>query len=651
MNLDVILSTLLIFSAACYLLLGIRLIASRREIGSMPIGVLFVIISLWVMGGAVELMSTTFYVFSIGRTGHFIGTALLPIVVYICFREYTGSETPTRMVVMLLIAPVVSITLAATNQYHEFMWFMPAVNDAGQFLTRPERWGPWFLFIHAPHSYAIVGAALFTLLVHSSAVAPAHRRGLFLLVAACIGPLIATLAYDFGYGSNTISFVPLVFAAMLPIYIWLIFGEQIVEFTPIAYETVFQNMQDPVVVIDDQDRIIGLNHGAEHMLEVTEQEALRTPLDKVFKEGSTVVFEALDTARPQKFMTTTGRFLHVQVSPIKSDRSSARGGRVLMFRDVSDVEKAQSEVRKSEKLLRTLIDHSVNGVVRLRWVRDKEQGEKALRAIFANAAAGRFLAVDRDDLVDMDAEDIVRLAMTGLEPDVQSAMLDQFAEAIAAGDSVDVELPQGKGKAIRWLRMICEPVGDDIAATFIDVTDSKAKERQMESIAWSDPLTGVLNRRGFERDAAQRMTDSPDDATGALLFIDLNEFKDINDRYGHTIGDQLLTIAAERLRKSLRSCDIIGRPGGDEFVALVPDVNAKVADKLAQRLTRALEEPYNIGSETMNCAASIGLALYPDNASTLTGLLREADQAMYRAKARCRGVTDLRHDDLLEKAI
>jgi len=651
MNLDITLSALLIFSSACYLLLGVRLIASRREVGSMPIGVLFVIISLWVMGGAIELMSTTFYVFSIGRTGHFIGTALVPIAIYVCFREYTGSETPTRMVVMLLIAPVVSITLAATNQFHEFMWFLPATNDAGAFLTRPERWGPWFLFVHAPHSYAVVGAAMFTLLVHSSAVAPAQRRGLFLLVAACMGPLIATLAYDFGFGSSTISFVPLVFAAMLPVYVWLIVGEQVIEFAPLAYETVFQNMQDPVVVIDEKDRIIGINRGAEDMLAVTEYEALRTPLDQVFKEGSTVVFEALDTAKPQKFMTSTGRFLHVQVSQIKSERSSVRSGRVLMFRDVSDVEKAQSEVRKSEKLLRTLIDHSVNGVVRLRWLPNDETGKRTLCAIFANAAAGRFLNVDRDDLVDMEAEELVKLAMTGMDRDVQLALLELFGEAVAAGDSVDEELVQGDGGTRRWLRMICEPVGDDIAATFIDVTDTKAKEQQMESIAWSDPLTGVLNRRGFERDAAQRLTDSPDDATGALLFIDLNEFKDINDRHGHTIGDQLLTIAAERLRKSLRSCDIIGRPGGDEFVALVPDVTAKVADKLAQRLTRALEEPYNIGSEIMDCAASIGLALYPQNANTLTGLLREADQAMYRAKARCRGATDLRHDDLLEKAM
>ena len=651
MNLDTALSILLVFSAACYVMLGIRMIAAKREVGSVPIGVLFVIISFWVMGGAVELMAESFTVFSIGRTGHFVGTALLPLAALICFREYTGTATPLRNIVLLLVIPTVSITLAATNPFHEFMWELPAVNEHGDYLTRPDIWGPWFLFVHAPYSYALIGAAMFTLLVHSSAVAPAHRRGLFLMVAACVGPLIATAVYDLGLGSNVVSFVPFVFAAMLPIYIWLIAVEGIVEFTPLAYETVFQNMQDPVIVIDEQQRIIGLNHGAEAMLSVSEHDALRMPLDEIFADGATVVFEALQTYKPQKMMTATGRFLHIQVSPIHSERNSVRGGKVLMFRDVSDVEKAQSEVRKSEKLLRTLIDHSVNGVIRLRWVQNEDSGGKDLRCIFANAAAGRFLNSSPDGLADLQASEIVRLAMTGMEAHIQAKILDQLRTSCETGESLDVELLQNNPGAPRILRLICQPVGDDIAATFIDVTDSRTKERQMESIAWSDPLTGVLNRRGFERDAAQRLSDSADDATGALLFIDLNDFKEINDHHGHVVGDQLLTIAAQRLRKALRSQDIIGRPGGDEFVALVPDVSSAVADKLAQRLTRALEAPYNIGSETMSCAASIGLALYPTNANTLTGLLREADQAMYRAKARTRGASELRHDDLLEKAI
>ena len=303
-----------------------------------------------------------------------------------------------------------------------------------------------------------------------------------------------------------------------------------------------------------------------------------------------------------------------------------------------------------KKLLRTLIDHSVNGIIRFRWVH-ADDGSKVLRSIFANAAAGRFLGKDADDMVDNAAQEIVNLATCGMDEQDADAILEQFDLAVNSGKSLDVEVRHRRKGAGRWLRMICEPVGDDIAATFVDITDGKAKERQMESIATSDPLTGVLNRRGFERDAARRLTESADDATGALLFIDLNDFKQINDEFGHEIGDQLLTVASERLRKSLRSCDIIGRPGGDEFVALVPDVDSGVADKLATRLTNALEEPYLIGRKRLQCAASIGLALYPKNANTLTGLLREADQAMYRAKARCRGVSDSGGTDLLERAV
>ena len=643
MSFNLAIAVLLMVSAACYLALGMRLVTAKREVGTMPIGLLFLVVSAWVVGGAIELLSTSFYFFSIGRTMHFVGTALLPVAAYFCFREYTGRSTSLHSITLLLTIPFVSITLAATNYFHEFMWFLPIANDAGQFLTRPEQWGPWFLFVHAPYSYIVIGAAILTLLTHSTAVARAHRRALFLLVAACFAPLTATLAYDLGFGSDTISFVPFVFTVMLPIYAWLVLGEQIVEFTPLAYETVFQNMQDPVVVVDDQGRIIGLNRGAETLLDVSETSALLEPLNHYFGEESPEVFEALESGEPRKMMTNTGRFLHVRASP--------RDGTVIMFRDVSDVERAQAEVRASEKLLKTLIDHSVNGIVRLRWGQDEGDDFRKLRCIFANAMAGKFLHAKREDLVDCSGEQIVKIACNAMEPDEQDAMVEHFRRATDAGENIDTEVHHQSGGSNKWLRMICEPFGTDIALTLVDITDSKVKERHMESMALSDPLTGVLNRRGFERDGSQRLTESADDATGALLFIDLNDFKIINDSHGHEIGDQLLTIAAKRLLKSLRSCDIIGRPGGDEFVVLVPDVTAEIADTLANRVAKVLEEPYVIGKFKLDCAASIGLALYPKNANTLTGLMREADQAMYRAKARCRGVTDIRSTDLLEKAM
>ncbi|MEM9402634.1 MAG: diguanylate cyclase [Pseudomonadota bacterium] len=649
--LDMLLAVVLIAGTVTYAILGVRMIRARREVGSGPLGALFFVMGFWVLGGAIELLADeSFYVFSIGRTGHFIGTALLPLVALVTFREYTGVKTSPHLITLLALIPFVSVVFAATNTYHEFMWYLPATNAYGEFLTRPTEWGPWFLFVHAPYSYALIGVAMAMLILRSAMVPPAYRRGLFLLVAACQVPIFTTLAYDFGVGPDTISYVPFALVVMLPFYAWLVLGERLIEFAPLAYETVFQNMMDPVVVIDDEERIMGLNHVAENMLNVNESDALRRPLAEMFGQEATGVFTALESGRPQKMLTDTGRFLHVRASPISRDGSTARGARVLMFRDVSDVERAQSDVRKSEKLLRTLIDHSVNGIVRLRWMHTGSDSA-ALRCIFANPAAGDFLDIDSDTLMSMSAEQIVRLACSGMEARDSSEVLKEVKASLDGGRTVDREVIHRSGAEQRWLRMIFVPAGDDVTITFIDFTDSKAREDHMESMAWTDPLTGVLNRRGFERDATQHLTDSADDATGALLFIDLNNFKPVNDRFGHEVGDQLLTIAGRRLQKALRPKDIIGRPGGDEFVALVPDVRPEVADRLAYRLTEALGEDYVIDGRSLSCAASIGLALYPEHANTLTGLMREADQAMYRAKARCRDVSDAPASDLLEKAV
>jgi diguanylate cyclase (GGDEF)-like protein len=652
MTLYIILSVLLAACASGYMLLALRMLRGDRRIGSPAMGATFMVIGLWVLGGAIELVAISLPIFTVGRVMHFVGTGLVPVGIVVCFREITGNQTSKSVIAALLVVPVLSIVIAATNYWHQLMWLYPATNAAGEFLTRPLAWGPWFRFIHAPFGYLVVSAAILTLLLHSSRVAPTHRRGLFLIIGSAIAPAITVVLYDTGIGPNTISILPLVLAWMLPIYGWLLLGEQIIEFNPVAYETVFQNMQDPVIVVDDQNRVIGLNHGAESLLNISEDEALKSSLDGVFGEDVPEVHAALDTGMPQKMMTYTGRFLHLQVTPIARNKSEAGNSRVLMFRDVSDVENAQREVQNSEKLLRTLIDHSVNGIVRLSWISDDgSHDHHELRCIFANAAAGRILNTDPDEMIHCTAENMVRLFTVSLEDEDADLFYEQFLEAAQNGEVFDRELRIDVDRNARWMRVISEPVGEDVAVTFVDITDGKAKETQMESLALCDPLTGVLNRRGFENNASRLLTESADDATGALLFIDLNDFKKINDEFGHEIGDQLLTIAAERLKRSFRSHDIIGRPGGDEFVVLVPDVTGEVAEKLATRLASALEEPYHIEDQELDCAAAIGLALYPEHANTLTGLLRAADQAMYRAKARCRGVTDIDQSDLLEKAI
>ena len=122
-------------TAACYLALGLRLVVAARDIGTVPMGVLFFVISAWVVGGAIELMASTYFVFAIGRTCHFVGTALLPLAAYFCFREYTGRKTSAHRLVMLALIPIVSITLAATNYFHEFMWYLPVANAQGDIVA------------------------------------------------------------------------------------------------------------------------------------------------------------------------------------------------------------------------------------------------------------------------------------------------------------------------------------------------------------------------------------------------------------------------------------------------------------------------------------------------------------------------------------
>lgn len=651
MTFAAILFVILGLSAVGYVLLGIRVTGSIRNTAAAPLGITFILMGVWVAGGSVELVASSWDIYSVAHLGHFFGTAFVPVTLLICFRRYTGSATSYAAISTMLIIPLCSIVIAATNASHELMWQRLTAVEAGAVFAGPEIWGPWFLFVHAPYTYTMVALCVLMLLWHSPSVAPADRRSMLLLAGLALIVMVASGAHDLGYGPARVSIVVLVLAAVLPIYAWMIVGKRINQNAPLTYEAVFQNMQDAAIVLDDQQRIVGLNYGAEALLNISEHDALRKTLESVFGEGVPEVYEALESGEPQKMLTNTGRFLHIQVTPISINKTAKRSGRVVMFRDVSDVERAQREVLNSEKLLRTLVNHSVNGIIRLHWVQD-DAGNKALRCIFANSAAAKLLHVEGDDLDSCTAAELMVKVSTGL-PAVEAGDLSRkFESVINNGVVLDTEACVEVGGKRHWLRLMAEPVGDDIAVTLIDSTDRKAEELRMEFMASSDPLTGVLNRRGFEREAAKRLTESADDATGALLFIDLNDFKQINDDHGHAAGDQLLTIAAQRLKSSLRTCDIIGRPGGDEFVALVPDVLPDVADILAQRLSVSLELPYMIGSKSLQCAASIGLALYPQNANTLTGLMRAADQAMYRAKARCRGnALGARRLQLLEKAV
>lgn len=163
----------------------------------------------------------------------------------------------------------------------------------------------------------------------------------------------------------------------------------------------------------------------------------------------------------------------------------------------------------------------------------------------------------------------------------------------------------------------------------------QAHTRQMWHLAHHDRLTGLPNRDYLDTELARAMAQS--DRLGqpfALMFIDLDNFKDINDSFGHEFGDRVLLAALKRTRSSLREGDMIFRHGGDEFLLILENLNDELAaGRVARTIIAAFEEPLNIDGQSVTARFSIGISLYPRDADNAQDLLRHADIAMYQAKA------------------
>lgn len=166
-----------------------------------------------------------------------------------------------------------------------------------------------------------------------------------------------------------------------------------------------------------------------------------------------------------------------------------------------------------------------------------------------------------------------------------------------------------------------------------DENDQRAVTRELMAKAYRDPLTNLPNRLLFQSRLESAITRSERQFRKvAVLFIDLDKFKPVNDQFGHIVGDQLLRLIAERLTTSLRQTDTLARIGGDEFVALIDISKREGAGRVAEKISNSLKQPFMINNTQVHIGASIGISIFPDDTSTSEELLQKADEAMYLAK-------------------
>ncbi len=304
------------------------------------------------------------------------------------------------------------------------------------------------------------------------------------------------------------------------------------------------------------------------------------------------------------------------------------------------------------EILRTLAELIGNAIQRERYVREitnanqivqntptilfRIRGEPSLPLIYISQNI-KLLGHDPAALIASP-----RLYQSLIHPDDIARFRSSMARVLdneAQRGVLEFRLMTGHGD-YRWVESRYTPIRDaaerliEIEGLIIDVTERKAAEEKIAQLARTDPLTGLANRTTYIERLRQTFAAARRGAAGfAVLYLDIDRFKDINDTLGHPLGDRLLITVGERLTKSVRETDIVARFGGDEFSIMQTDLTDSAdAGSLAASLRAALAEPIQLGGNEVHITASIGIAIYAPETAKPEDMLAQADVALYRAK-------------------
>jgi diguanylate cyclase (GGDEF)-like protein/PAS domain S-box-containing protein len=292
--------------------------------------------------------------------------------------------------------------------------------------------------------------------------------------------------------------------------------------------------------------------------------------------------------------------------------------------DISEEMAAEEELRAREQLLDRLAEAIPLGLF---------QVDAAGEIVYTNDRLHAILGVERAATWQAQMSCVVNDDKAALQAAVEGVLDD--------GRHVDVEvqLRPPSSRELRFasisLRALTHEDGtiSGAIACVADVTDSARMRDELKRRATFDELTGCHNRASFMRALEADITDAQPGAERAVMFVDLDRFKELNDRFGHAAGDELLRILGERLRETVRANDMVGRVGGDEFLVMCPSVGGpEGAMRLAKRLAKALHERFHLTTGGVCPQVSIGVAWSDCNAVDADTLVAQADAAMYMSK-------------------
>ena len=416
-------------------------------------------------------------------------------------------------------------------------------------------------------------------------------------------------------------FSSIFFASCLAVVLWLVMARRVIASirnTEERYRLLFDNAADAIVMLDERSgRILDINRKAMEWTGRSERDLLGERFDTLFERhhphaggiGLGVLRGADGRARPAE---TQSSLVNWGDQPVRQ----------AIIRDISERLSMEQERRIAAEALASVAE----GVI----IADAER-----RVVQVNAAHTAVTGFALADLQSSRFDDTRRL------PDGRALPASVWEIIAAGGNWLGEVVSQRKdGSSYPEMLSICAIRGTDervqhYVAVCTNITTSKANQRRLEHMATHDPLTGLVNRAEFERRCTQSIVAAARDrGAAAVLFVDLDAFKAVNDSYSHAVGDRLLGRVAERINRQLGEHDVAGRIGGDEFTVLIDRLTSREqASAMAERLLAALAEPMVVDDYEIVLSASIGIAGYPLDGGDPTALIASADAAMYAAKS------------------
>ena len=301
--------------------------------------------------------------------------------------------------------------------------------------------------------------------------------------------------------------------------------------------------------------------------------------------------------------------------------SGGRRARLVIAVDVTERHRAEERLRESEERYRLLFERNLAGVFR-----STLDG----RILEVNEALARIFGYERDELLKQTSYTLY------FNAEERHRIMARLREQHTLSN-VELRMKRRDGSPV-WvlenMNLLETADGGIIEGTIIDITERKAAQEQVEYQAYHDVLTGLPNRLLFRDRISVALAHARRSRRAvAVMFLDLDQFKLVNDTLGHTVGDGLLQAAAERLVSCVRGNDTVARMGGDEFTILLSDLaDTRAAATVAQKILDNISRPIEVDGHELFATTSIGVAIFPDDGMDAETLLKNADRAMYRAK-------------------